>query len=95
MCTGDAWKSGLVSLAFKETIIRKFKDLELAVHKQFSCHVGELQIQFWNRKEKWTTWKEEYLLGPGCDSIQGNDKSHEKSIIKYLQESEQDMSLQS
>lgn len=46
MCTGDAWKSGLVSLAFKETIIHKFKDLELAMHKQFSCHVGELHIQF-------------------------------------------------
>ena len=46
MCIGNAWKSGLVSLAFKETIIHKFKGLELAMHKHFACHVGELWIQF-------------------------------------------------
>lgn len=46
MLIGNAWKPGLLSLAFKETIICKFKGLEPAVHKCFACHVEELGIQF-------------------------------------------------
>lgn len=42
----EAWKPGLVSLTFRETIIHAVKGPELAMNRHSACHVEEFRPDF-------------------------------------------------